>query len=393
MSQQLINRSPDLKRLRDEGYDVAIDKGYLVLRQIPYVDSDRNIGLGTLVSELTLSGDVTARPGDHVAMFAGATPCDREGNVLSKIINSSQSRQLAEGLTIDHTFSSKPAGGYPDYYDKMTTYIRMISGPAVAIDGSVSPTQFPVIPDDEETGVFKYIDTATSRAGIDLISQKLEVGRVAIVGLGGTGSYVLDLVAKTPVHEIHLFDGDRFFQHNAFRSPGAASIEDLTGGPYKVDYHRDRYSNMRHNIISHPYHLDAAHNDELRDMDFVFLCIDRGTDKACLIRKLEEFNLPFIDVGMGIEAVEGQLAGIVRVTMSSSVQRDHIYEKKRIPLTESDGSQEYSQNIQIADLNALNAALAVIKWKKWCGFYRDLDNEYFSAYTIDGNHLTNEDQI
>ena len=34
---------------------------------------------------------------------------------------------------------------------------------------------------------------------------------------------------------------------------------------------------------------------------------------------------------------------------------------------------------------------AVIKWKKLFGFYADLEHEHHSAYTIDGNHLTNED--
>ncbi|MGO9047784.1 MAG: hypothetical protein ACLQFW_13010 [Xanthobacteraceae bacterium] len=56
-----------------------------------------------------------------------------------------------------------------------------------------------------------------------------------------------------------------------------------------------------------------------------------------------------------------------------------------------DDNDLYAQNIQIADLNALNAALAVVKWKKLCGFYADLRKEHFSTYTIDGNALTNED--
>jgi hypothetical protein len=66
--------------------------------------------------------------------------------------------------------------------------------------------------------------------------------------------------------------------------------------------------------------------------------------------------------------------------------------KGRITFTDGDGNNEYGRNIQIADLNALNAALAVIKWKKLFGFYRDLGDEYFSAYTSDGNSLINEDQ-
>ena len=53
------------------------------------------------------------------------------------------------------------------------------------------------------------------------VTRKLSLKNVAIVGLGGTGSYVLDLVAKTPVRQIHLDDGDMFLQHNAFGSPSA----------------------------------------------------------------------------------------------------------------------------------------------------------------------------
>ena len=55
-------------------------------------------------------------------------------------------------------------------------------------------------------------------------------------------------------------------------------------------------------------------------------------------------------------------------------------------------ADEYEQNIPIADLNMLNATLAVIRWKKLFGFYSDLDHEFSSMYTIDGNHLLNEDQ-
>jgi hypothetical protein len=108
---------------------------------------------------------------------------------------------------------------------------------------------------------------------------------------------------------------------------------------------------------------------------------------------LEEYETPFIDVGMGVYEVEGSLAGLLPVTTSTPGHRDHVRGKNRISFSNSDEEDGYSQNIQIADLNALNATLAVIKWKKLCGFYRDLENEYFSVYEIDGNHLLNEDQM
>jgi ThiF family len=223
------------------------------------------------------------------------------------------------------------------------------------------------------------------------VTEKLKIGRVAIVGLGGTGSYVLDFIAKTPVREIHLFDRDVFLQHNAFRGPGAPSIEQLQAQPVKVQHWADEYGKMHRHIVPHPYDLDAANAHELAGMDFVFLCIDRGTAKPVLIETLENLGIPFIDVGMGIQEVDGSLLGMLRTTTSTPSQREHVHTKHRIPLTDADGEEEYESNVQVAELNALNATIAVIKWKKLLGFYHDLEQEHHSTYTIDGNQMSNAD--
>ena len=44
------------------------------------------------------------------------------------------------------------------------------------------------------------------------------------------------------------------------------------------------------------------------------------------------------------------------------------------------------------ELNALNATMAVIKWKKLAGVYADLGAEQFSAYTSSVNSMVNEDR-
>ena len=95
---------------------------------------------------------------------------------------------------------------------------------------------------------------------------------------------------------------------------------------------------------------------------------------------------------MGVEVVDEQLLGILRVTTSTADKRNHVRDKKRINLLGGYDDNVYSQNIQIADLNALNAALAVIKWKKLFGFYADFEKEHFSTYSLDGNLIINEDQ-
>ena len=212
------------------------------------------------------------------------------------------------------------------------------------------------------------------------------------MGAGGSGSYLLDFLAKTPVREIHLFDRDRFLQHNAFRAPGAPSIEVLREIPHKVHYLSGIYSKMRTGIIPHEIYIDASNADHLKDFDFVFLCMDGGEAKKGLIEKLEGFGIGFIDVGMGLNLIDDRLTGIVRTTLSTPDRREHIHSKNRIPLTGDGHDNVYATNIQIAELNALNAALAVLKWKKIRGFYADTERECSSLYMIDGNTIVNEDQ-
>lgn len=395
MQQQLINHSADLKRLRDEGYHLEIVSGFLLIRDVPYVSPSKTIERGTLVSALALAGNITTRPADHVAYFSGEHPCSRYGVPLTKLVIQSQAQQLAPDIVVNQTFSSKPVAGYPDYYEKMTTYIKLLANPAESLDVTATARTFPVIEDKAQESVFAYIDTASSRARIAAVSGKLAGGRVAIIGLGGTGAYVLDLLAKTPIQQIHLFDGDVFSQHNAFRSPGAASIEVLQSSPRKVDYFHEVYSKMHRHIFPHPEYVDETNVQQLSEMSFAFLCLDKGAAKQIIIRYLETVGIPFIDVGMGVylNAEANALGGIVRVTTSTPQQRQHVHTNQRISFGEAAGGNEYQQNIQIADLNALNATLAVIKWKKFCGFYLDLENEYHGTYTIDGNAMLNEDQF
>lgn len=393
MSQRPINRSADLKRLRDEGYDLEVRSGCLLVKDIPYVNSLKDVKRGILVIKLVLAGDQTGRPDTHVAYFSGDHPCNEDGSEIAKIKHGSHSHSLAEGVTVNHSFSAKPkpANSYPDYYAQVTTYVAILSGPAQRVDPALTAKTFPAVaPDDEDDEPFNYCDTATSRAEIVDVTKKLKLGSIAILGLGGTGSYVLDMTAKTPVRWIHLYDGDWFYQHNAFRSPGAPSLDELTAKQRKVVYFKNLYSKMHRGIVEHPVHLDAGNVEELRGSDFVFVCLDKGEPKKLIVEKLEDFNIPFVDVGMGFDLTEDALGGIVRVTASTAEKRDHF--RSRVSFEDTPGDDDYNRNIQIADLNALNAALAVIKWKKIFGFYRDLKHEYHSQFSIDTNLLLNEDR-
>lgn len=393
MSQRPINRSPDLKRLRNEGYNIEVRSGYLVVNDVPYATGQRIVKWGSFVFKLTLVDDVAQQPGDHTAYFIGEYPCDQHGAPIERIRNNSNRVQLADGLFADHYFSAKPNPPYPDYYSKVTTYVAIVSGPARVIDPLANAQTYPVMKADDEESVFKYVDTASSRADIMVATEKLAHGRIAIVGLGGTGAYILDFVSKTPIPEIHLYDGDAFCQHNAFRSPGAVSGEDLGKKLLKTTHFAEVYSKLRNGIVDHPTYVTEQNVGELQKMNFVFVCVDDGSSKRLIIPRLQKWDVPFADVGMGLYLVDNAIGGILRLTTSTpGVPRDVDIAKRISFGNNEEGENEYRTNIQIADLNAFNAVLAVIRWKKLFGFYHDFDREHHCTYTIDGNMLTNEDK-
>ena len=70
------------------------------------------------------------------------------------------------------------------------------------------------------------------------------------------------------------------------------------------------------------------------------------------------------------------LFGKSEVTMLASALSSAatIAAPTNLPATMAEhASQLYARNIQLAELNALCAVMAVIKWKKLCGFYADDD--------------------
>ncbi len=147
------------------------------------------------------------------------------------------------------------------------------------------------------------------------------------------------------------------------------------------------YSHLHKHIIPHEEYLTEDNIGSLRGMSYVFICIDKGKEKKKLIQMMVSMALPLLDVGMGVEVVEDRLIGILRVTTGNPGKYDHL--PQRISFGEDD-QNDYA-NIQIADMNALNAILAVIKWKKLSSFYDDQKKEYHSTYTINTSQLLHGD--
>ena len=389
MSHALIARSPDLRRLQEEGYTLRIVEAYLLVDDVPYVTPQRTVSTATLVMALTLDGDITVPPTTHVAGWTGEFPHCANGDKLLALLHENAAPDAgSDSMPPMYQLSAKPSHGYSDYHHKVTTYIDILSSEARHLDATATAQKWKVIVDDGNSdSVFHFADTASARQNTTDLARKLRSERVAIVGVGGTGSFVLDLVARTWVREIHLFDDDPFLQHNAFRAPGPFSRDDLGGEPRKASFHARRYSRMRKGIIASDVFIDDTNVDELGEFDTVFLCMDGHPIKANILETCVANDTLLIDVGMGLHRVGDSLAGTLRTTTLVPAHHDHA--EHCIDLAGGDAGDEYERNVQLAELNALNAALAVIKWKKIRGFYSDQERELNCEYVIDGNKLIN----
>lgn len=369
MSERVINLNPDLKRLQDEGYELEVRAGCAIVHSVPYLDEHGNVQLGTLVSPLELNGDLvryTKNACKHIMYFQGTMPHRKNGEPLNGVLLNHNKCTLADVPT-DMSFSNKPDGDYNDYYEKFTRYIQILSSEAQAVNPTITAATFKKIV-SSDSSVFNYVDTNASRAAISDIADKLKNHKIGIIGLGGTGSYLLDQIAKTPVAEIHLFDGDVFCQHNAFRAPGAPEKEVFEQQPNKTDHFRNIYSAMHRHIFSHPYNLEEDNLDELGSLDFVFIAMDSGNSKRLIVNFLHEHRISFIDTGIDIMRVGTSLIGMTRATLG--MQGCLQAAEQHISFEEAN-KDLYASNIQTAELNAFCALTAIMKWKQTLGFYLD----------------------
>lgn len=387
MSTKLTDRNPSVLRLIEDGYEVEIVNQHLLVHSIPYLNSQGAVELGVFACPYNGLGDQDTHPRDHTMWFQGSKPFMSTGLEMSQVINHSRPKLLFQEFTAQHYLSNKPNGhDFINFYDKVVHYHTLFVSQARSVNPNADARTGRVHRERDCKSVFQYPDTASSRVGITALSQKLEGDKVAIIGLGGTGSYILDQLAKTPLSSILLCDGDILEPHNAFRSPGAVSFEELEKKLKKVTYYQALYSQMHKNIEIVDEYITAENISILKGCDFVFLALDSGSARKLMTDYLVEVGIPFIDVGLGIERNELEdgdavLSGSCRVTLATPEKHDHL---SNYLVFEDDDPDEaiYKSNIQVADMNGINAMLAVGLWKQFKSFYQEeCDGPHNLVYT------------
>lgn len=71
MFQKLVNHNDDIRRLVEKGYAVAFDSNYLVIRDIPYLDSNCELQIGAIVTKLEFVDQERVTQTDHQIFLLG----------------------------------------------------------------------------------------------------------------------------------------------------------------------------------------------------------------------------------------------------------------------------------------------------------------------------------
>ncbi|WP_207790292.1 ThiF family adenylyltransferase [Glacieibacterium frigidum] len=377
--------------LVERGFAVAFDSNCLLVRDIPYIDAAGQLQLGAIVAKLVFVDETRVEQDDHQIYFAGSLPYQLDGTPIGNLGGGETTIQLTErcsDIVVQRSFSNKPMpkGKFDDFADKIESYVSIISGPAIERFG-ISPHTFRSVEAADGDPIFKFQDTMTSRAQIGDLNANFASERVAVIGLGGTGAYLLDMLVRTPLPEVLAFDSDLYHVHTAFRSPGR--LDPAEFGRSKAEVYAGRYDNFRQGLSVQTAHIDAGTAHLLDGVTFAFVCVDKGSSRSGIFDVLIDKGIPFIDVGMGLNRKHGPLDGMMRATLFGAQDAREMRDRNLAETVDTpDGL--YRANIQVGELNALNACLAIVRYKQIRGFYRDTEGFKHLLFGISDLHLVGE---
>lgn len=362
----VLESHDDLKQLVEKEYALSIVGAHLVVNDVFYLDAAGALQKGRLAAPLNLpTPDSLGAPVNHQMYWSGSAPHYASGSPIPNLGNGAISLPIGD-TTYKRHLSNKPPEGFATYSLLVEHYVSLISGPAEQKFGVSARTgaTYDVPPDSSP---FKVRDTFSARAEITDLNQLVANDRVAIIGLGGTGGFVLDFIVKTPVAAIDAYDFDTFKVHNGFRLPGEVPMDQF--GHLKTEVLRRKHEPFRHGLTFHNKRIGAGDEALFADTTFAFVCIDDGEARAEICETLTRLGIDFIDVGMGVEKEGGSLDGLIRTTLFTQATAAKAIEEVPLDRRTEDGA--YRTFVQIAELNALNAAIAVLRYKQYRGFYTD----------------------
>jgi hypothetical protein len=371
---ELASHNPFIEELDALGYQVDFVGGYLVIYGLPYLNKEGVLAYGDWISPLDLSEKTIDAPKEHQAWWRGDRPHDQNKREL-RLGGGIARVTVVPDLVSDYSFSFKLLENgtmrlYRSFEEKVQTYLDVITAPAMAAHPEATPLRGIAVKAAAQGSPLRFPDTMSARYHMNDVSSLLRGKKVAIIGLGGTGSYILDVIVRTHLEKIVLFDDDKVHVHTIFRIPGF--IPNSIGG-LKVEALARQYGQWHSGLEPISERITPENIERLGDFDFVFVSVDDGPSRLHIVDWLSSKSIPYVDCGMGLNRSSSGLSGFVRITGTDRKAFENNVNTAHLPI-ENAKEDEYRRQAQIAELNMLNASLAVLRFKQHFGVFERLDD-------------------
>lgn len=149
--------------------------------------------------------------------------------------------------------------------------------------------------------------------------EKLQQAKVAVFGIGGVGSFVVEGLARAGIGKLIIVDYDKYDITNINRQLGALHS---TIGKYKVDVMKERILDINPNAIVEAYRPDEIEGGETNIIDssitYIVDAIDTMENKIKLIEKANSENINIITAtgaGNKLDPTKFEIADIYKTSV------------------------------------------------------------------------------
>ena len=146
--------------------------------------------------------------------------------------------------------------------------------------------------------------------------NNLKNAHVAVFGLGGVGSYLVESLVRSGVSSVSIFDGDEYSESNLNRQLFATT---LTVGTKKVEAAKERLLQINPLLKVYAYDLFIDKNSiesiDFSKFDYVADAIDTVTSKVEIIKKARQNGVKVISAmgaGNKLDATAFKVADIYK---------------------------------------------------------------------------------
>lgn len=172
---------------------------------------------------------------------------------------------------------------------------------------------------------FARLERLIGNDGLQCLAKK----SVAVVGVGGVGSYAVEALARAGIGRLTLIDFDRIVPSNINRQIHAL---EYTVGRTKVEVMAERCLAINPEIAVHPRHVfySSETDEELLagGYDYLLDCIDSITAKLHLIQSCRQRDIPVISAMGAANKLDPTLIRVADLSRTQKCRMARIIRKE-----------------------------------------------------------------